>query len=106
MIQSGVGVKQCQKLLRHASISTTLDIYSHLLDEDLEDSIEKMFKQVAFSVGFIYICVTPLLGLGTSAKRAHEFFGGFFYAQCSQKCTPTAQSLILSRFHKILNFNR
>lgn len=44
MIRSGVGVKQCQKLLRHASISTTLDIYSHLLDEDLEDSIEKMFK--------------------------------------------------------------
>ena len=44
LIRSGVGVKQCQKLLRHASISTTLDIYSHLLDEDLEDSIEKMFK--------------------------------------------------------------
>lgn len=44
LIRSGVGAKQVQKLMRHASIATTLNIYSHLFDEDLNDSVEKMFK--------------------------------------------------------------
>lgn len=45
LIRSGVGVKQVQKLMRHSNITTTLQIYSHLLDEDLNDSVEKMFKK-------------------------------------------------------------
>lgn len=44
LIRSGVGLKQVQKLMRHSSITTTMNIYSHLLDDDLTDSVEKMFK--------------------------------------------------------------
>lgn len=44
LIRSGVNIKAVQKLMRHSSINTTLNIYSHLIDDDLHDSIEKMFK--------------------------------------------------------------
>lgn len=43
LIRSGVNVKSAQKLLRHSNISTTLQIYSHLIDDDLREDIEKMF---------------------------------------------------------------
>lgn len=44
LIRSGVGVKSVQKLMRHSNIQTTLNIYSHLIDEDLVEDIEKMFR--------------------------------------------------------------
>ena len=43
--RAGVGPKSVQKLMRHASIQTTLNIYAHLMDGDLKDDIEKMFKK-------------------------------------------------------------
>lgn len=45
MIRAGVGVKSVQKLMRHANIQTTLNIYSHLIEDDLTQDIEKMFKK-------------------------------------------------------------
>lgn len=45
LIRSGVNIKSVQKLMRHASIQTTLNIYSHLLDNDLAVDIEKMFEK-------------------------------------------------------------
>ena len=44
LIRANVGPKSVQKLLRHSNISTTLNIYSHLLEEDLVTDIEKMFS--------------------------------------------------------------
>ena len=43
LIKSGVNPKSLQKLLRHSNITTTLQIYSHVLEEDLAEDIEKMF---------------------------------------------------------------
>lgn len=43
LIRAGVNIKSVQKLMRHSSIQTTLQIYSHLLDNDLATDIEKMF---------------------------------------------------------------
>lgn len=43
LIRAGVGVKSVQKLMRHSTIQTTLNIYSHLIEEDLAEDIEKMF---------------------------------------------------------------
>lgn len=45
-LRAGVGPKSLQKLLRHSNIGTTLNIYSHLIDEDLTNEIEKMCKGV------------------------------------------------------------
>ena len=45
-LRAGVGPKTLQKLLRHSDIGTTLNIYSHLIDEDLTNEIEKMCKGV------------------------------------------------------------
>lgn len=44
-LRAGVGPKSLQKLLRHSDIRTTLNIYSHLIDEDLTNEIEKMCKK-------------------------------------------------------------
>lgn len=44
LIRSGVNVKSVQKLMRHSNIQTTLNIYSHLIDDDLSNDIEKMFQ--------------------------------------------------------------
>ena len=43
LIRAGVSVKSVQKLMRHSTIQTTLNIYSHLIEEDLAEDIEKMF---------------------------------------------------------------
>ena len=43
LIRAGVGVKSVQKLMRHSNIQTTLNIYSHIIEEDLVADIEKMF---------------------------------------------------------------
>lgn len=43
-LRAGVNPKTLQKLLRHSCITTTLNIYTHLIDEDLTDEIEKMFR--------------------------------------------------------------
>ena len=45
-LRAGVGPKSLQKLLRHSNIGTTLNIYSHLIDEDLTNEIEKMCKGI------------------------------------------------------------
>lgn len=45
LIRSGANIKAVQKLLRHSNISTTLQIYSHLIDDDLRVDIEKMFTK-------------------------------------------------------------
>lgn len=43
LIRAGVGVKSVQKLMRHSNIQTTLNIYAHIIDDDLTKDIEKMF---------------------------------------------------------------
>lgn len=43
LIRAGVNVKSVQKLMRHSNIQTTLNIYSHIIEEDLTSDIEKMF---------------------------------------------------------------
>lgn len=45
-LRAGVGPKSLQKLLRHSNIGTTLNIYSHLIDDDLTNEIEKMCKGI------------------------------------------------------------
>ena len=45
-LRAGVGPKSLQKLLRHSNIGTTLNIYSHLIDDDLTNEIEKMCPKV------------------------------------------------------------
>lgn len=45
LIRNGCNPKSAQKLLRHSDISTTLRIYSHVMEEDLKDDIEKMFRK-------------------------------------------------------------
>jgi integrase len=42
LIQKGEQMYNIQKLLRHSSIRTTMDIYSHLLPSDLEKTMEKI----------------------------------------------------------------
>ncbi len=44
-LRSGIGLDVVRKLLRHANIATTMNIYAHLLDEDLAVDIEKMFRK-------------------------------------------------------------
>lgn len=39
LIRAGANVKAVQLLMRHSNIQTTLNIYAHMLDGDLEDSI-------------------------------------------------------------------
>jgi len=42
LIQKGVNIYNISKLLRHTDIRTTLNIYSHLLPSDLENTMEKI----------------------------------------------------------------
>lgn len=42
LLREGVPIQDVRKLLGHASIKTTLDIYSHLTMEDVEESHEKI----------------------------------------------------------------
>lgn len=44
LIRAGVNIKSVQKLMRHSNIQTTLNIYSHIIQEDLSSDIEKMFE--------------------------------------------------------------
>lgn len=44
LIRAGVNVKAVQLLMRHANVQTTLNVYAHLLDEDLSGAVEKMFE--------------------------------------------------------------
>lgn len=43
LIRAGANVKAVQKLMRHSNIQTTLNIYSHLIDNDLSNEVERMF---------------------------------------------------------------
>lgn len=43
LIRSGANIKAVQLLMRHSNIQMTLNTYSHLLNSDLTDEIEKMF---------------------------------------------------------------
>lgn len=45
LVRAGVNVKAVQMLMRHGDIQTTLNVYAHLLDEDLAGAIEKMFER-------------------------------------------------------------
>ena len=43
LCRNGCNPKSLQRLLRHSNIGTTLQIYSHVMEDDLRDDIEKMF---------------------------------------------------------------
>lgn len=45
LCRNGCNPKSLQRLLRHSNIGTTLQIYSHVMEDDLRDDIEKMFTQ-------------------------------------------------------------
>ena len=42
LIRAGVNVKAVQQLMRHENIQVTLDTYSHLLKEDLKESVDTL----------------------------------------------------------------
>lgn len=42
LIRSGVNVKAVQQLMRHEQVQVTLDTYSHLLQEDLQSSVDAL----------------------------------------------------------------
>jgi integrase len=42
LLKSGVSIWYVQRLLRHSSITTTLDTYGHLLTEDLRSAVENL----------------------------------------------------------------
>lgn len=44
LVRAGVNIKAVQLLMRHATITMTLDIYSHLMDGDLSAGIAKLGK--------------------------------------------------------------
>ena len=44
LIRAGVNVKIVQTLMRHESITLTLDTYGHILDTDCEKAISKVYK--------------------------------------------------------------
>jgi integrase len=41
-LECGIAAKTVSELLRHANISTTLDLYSHVSDELKKESIDKL----------------------------------------------------------------
>ena len=41
--KNGVDIKTCQELLRHSSISTTMDIYTHIDNEEKKEAVNKVF---------------------------------------------------------------
>lgn len=45
LLQAGVPVQHVQRILRHASITITVDTYGHLLTEDLRPALEKLGPQ-------------------------------------------------------------
>lgn len=45
LVRAGANILVVQKLMRHASITMTLDTYSHLMDGDLETGIEKLAQK-------------------------------------------------------------
>jgi integrase len=45
LVKAGVPLPHVQRILRHASIRTTVDIYSHLASEDLRASVEAPTRQ-------------------------------------------------------------
>lgn len=42
LIRAGANIKAVQLLMRHSSVTITLNLYSHLMDNDLEAGIEKL----------------------------------------------------------------
>jgi len=40
LLKDGVSIAKVQKLMRHASIKTTIDTYGHLVSDDLRDALE------------------------------------------------------------------
>ena len=43
LCKKGVNIKVLQRLMRHENIKITLDTYVHILDNDAEDAISKVF---------------------------------------------------------------
>lgn len=44
MIRAGVSIKIVQELMRHETITLTLDTYGHILDTDVEKAINEVYK--------------------------------------------------------------
>lgn len=44
LYESGVSPKEAQRLLRHKNFSTTMDVYTHLKEDTLQDTIDKVFN--------------------------------------------------------------
>ena len=42
MVQAGVRPKDVQAILRHAKVSTTMDLYVHAYDEDLRAAVASL----------------------------------------------------------------
>ena len=47
MYEAGVDAKTTQKLMGHASIKTTLEIYTHLTNEHVDEEVYKLNKYIS-----------------------------------------------------------
>lgn len=47
MYEAGVDAKTTQKLMGHASVKTTLDIYTHLTNEHVDEEVDKLNKYIS-----------------------------------------------------------
>ncbi|MBO7106095.1 MAG: tyrosine-type recombinase/integrase [Fibrobacter sp.] len=45
LCRAGVSPASLMKLMRHSNIATTMNIYAHMIDGDLKEDIEKMFRK-------------------------------------------------------------
>lgn len=45
LCRAGVSPASLMKLMRHSNIATTMNIYAHMIDSDLKEDIEKMFRK-------------------------------------------------------------
>ena len=43
LIKNGIKPSVTKELVRHSNISTTLDIYTHVLEDDKSDAVNKVF---------------------------------------------------------------
>lgn len=44
LFNAGIDAKTSQKLLRHKDFNTTMTIYTHLENEKLKDTVDKVFN--------------------------------------------------------------
>jgi len=55
MLRAGVDAHRVQRILRHASVTTTTDTYGHLTVDDLRDAVARIGPQnaVPFAAGLL-----------------------------------------------------